>query len=116
MEKVREKFQILKAEKISLEELKHVYQDSTIESESVKTGDKIVIAYDQEDIYWSSTTKEFSYYDNIVVKEDMDGFLGDDRVTNTMIDAHNYILRDQESNLDHQNFYFSINLFVSYKY
>ncbi|KAB2595329.1 stress response protein NST1-like [Pyrus ussuriensis x Pyrus communis] len=75
-----------------------------------------VLAFIYKDIYWSSTANEFSYHDNIAMKEDMDGFLGDDRVTNTVIDAHKYILREQESNLDHQNFYFLVNLFVSYKY
>ncbi|RXH75035.1 hypothetical protein DVH24_029756 [Malus domestica] len=99
---------------------KPVHQDSATESEYVKIGGKILIAFDQEvdiqDIYWSSTTNEFSFYDNFVMKEYMDGFLADERVTNTVIDAHNYILMDQESSLDHQSFYFLVNLFVSYKY
>ncbi|CAN6725325.1 unnamed protein product [Malus baccata var. baccata] len=131
MEKLNEKFQVLKVEKISLEEIyelnktlkkkcgKPVHQafvaDSEAESEPVKIAYKIVIASDQ-DIYWSSTANEFSYYNNIVMKEDIDGFLGDDEVTNTVIDAHNYILIEQESKLDYQNFYFSVILFVNYKY
>ncbi|XP_070667602.1 uncharacterized protein [Malus domestica] len=65
---------------------KHVHQDSATDSatksETIKNGDKIVIASDQEvdiqDIYWSSTANELSYYDNIVMKEDMHRFLEDD--------------------------------------
>ncbi|CAN6725188.1 unnamed protein product [Malus baccata var. baccata] len=98
---------------------KHVHQDSATDSVTKKFC-KLQKKYQQNlkhlDIYWSSIANEFNYYDNFVMKEDMDEFLGDERVTNTVIDAHNYILRDQENNLDHKNFYFSVNLFVSYKY
>ncbi|KAB2618147.1 hypothetical protein D8674_014016 [Pyrus ussuriensis x Pyrus communis] len=63
MEKIREKFQILKAKNISLEELVNKQQeyfffklnktldsttDSATESKSIKTEEKIVIAFDQE--------------------------------------------------------------------
>ncbi|CAN6718845.1 unnamed protein product [Malus baccata var. baccata] len=102
MEKLKEKFQVLKAKKISLDEMELVHEasdtDSATENEHVKFAEKI-----------------FSYYDNITMKEDMDGFFRDDRATNTVIDSHNYILKEEETNLDHQNFYLSAILFASYK-
>lgn len=47
------------------------------------------------------------------MKEDFVGFLGDEGVTNIVIDTDNYIFREEESNSDNQNFYVSIILFVS---
>lgn len=47
------------------------------------------------------------------MKEDFSEFLGDERVTNTIIDAHNYIQKENENKLQHKNFYLLVILFVS---